>query len=271
MGKQTIWNFIKGIVIGGAMLIPGVSGGTTAIILGIYDELVHAVSSFFQNVKQNALILAVVLAGGIVGILLFARPLLFCFEQYPLPTMYFFFGAIAGSVPMMLKKARIERFRWNLLVYPVIGALLILLLKFLPENLFSLDMNGGFWEVLLLIAVGIIVAVALVLPGISCSYLLLLFGMYDLTIRAISELRLSYLVPLGVGILLGVILTTKLLEKALNSHTQGTYLVIFGFIIGSLIEIFPGIPFGMEFLICLLFFTIGFVLMLLLQRKEEHV
>lgn len=269
MKIQGLWNFIKGAVIGGAMLIPGVSGGTTAIVLGIYDDLIHAVSSFFQNIKQNIAFLLAVGIGGVVGVLLFARPILFCFEQFPMPTMYFFFGAIAGSIPMMLQKAQVKHFRWHLLLYPILGVGLIAVLAFIPKDMFAFELQMGVWDTLLLIAVGFIIAIALVLPGISCSYMLLLFGMYDLTIRAISELKISYLIPLAIGILLGVVLTTKLLEKALNQHTQGTYLIIFGFIIGSLIEVFPGIPFGMEFVICLLAFGIGFVLMLLFQKKGE--
>lgn len=267
MKISILWNFIKGAIIGGAMLIPGVSGGTTAIILGIYDNLIHSVSSFFRNIKKNALFLAVVLIGGVVGMLLFARPILFCFEQYPMPTMYFFFGAIAGGVPMMLKKAHIEKFKLSMLIYPVIGIAAIALLAFFPKDLFSLEVDMGGFEILLLVVVGFIIAIGLVLPGISCSYMLLLFGMYDLTMHAISELKISYLAPLGIGIILGVILTTKLLEKALNNHTQGSYLIIFGFIIGSLVEVFPGIPFGMNLLACLFSFAVGFSLMLLFQKK----
>lgn len=91
------------------MLVPGVSGGSMAMILGIYDKLITSVSSFFACKKRNALFLLLFALGGGAGMLLFANPLLYLLQRYPLVLRWFFIGAVAGSTPMMLKKAQIHK------------------------------------------------------------------------------------------------------------------------------------------------------------------
>ena len=115
---------------------------------------------------------------------------------------------------------------------------------------------------------GFVAAVALVLPGISVSYLLLMMGLYDTTMQAISQLQFSFLIPLGIGLILGVLLTTKVLEKAMTRYPQATYLIILGFVFGSIVEIFPGVPLWPEILLCIVTLAAGFFIIQLLARKE---
>ena len=116
----------------------------------------------------------------------------------------------------------------------------------MPKDLFQNAMEPSLFSIVMLFVAGLIAAIALVLPGISLSYMLLLLGMYDETMRAISELYMPYLLPLGIGTIAGILLTTKLLEKAMNRYPQPTYLIILGFMFGSLSELFPGIPTGAD-------------------------
>ena len=115
---------------------------------------------------------------------------------------------------------------------------------------------------------GVIAAVALVLPGISVSYFLLLLGLYDETMRAITTFYFPFLIPLALGLLLGIILTTKLLERAMKRHPQPTYLIILGFVLGSIAEVFPGIPTWPELLLCLVTLAAGFLAIYFLSRQE---
>ena len=211
----------------GTMLVPGVSGGSMAMILGIYDKLITSVSSFFACKKRNALFLLLFALGGGAGMLLFANPLLYLLERYPLVLRWFFIGAVAGSTPMMLKKAQIHSVSWRLPVFLVVGFSAVALFSILPAADASGAENPG---ALFLICAGLVAAVALVLPGISVSYLLLMMDMYNTVIQSISRLYLPYLLPLGAGVLLGIILTTKLLERAMEKHPQQTYLLILGFV-----------------------------------------
>lgn len=122
---------------------------------------------------------------------------------------------------------------------------------------------------LFLICAGLVAAVALVLPGISVSYLLLMMDMYNTVIQSISRLYLPYLLPLGAGVLLGIILTTKLLERAMEKHPQQTYLLILGFVLGSLPELFPGFPVSVpQWLMCLFSLALGGGAIWLLSSRE---
>lgn len=261
MKKPYPIHFIKGAAVGGSLLIPGVSGGTMAMILGVYDTLIHSVSTFFQNTKENLLFLLTFSGGAALGIFLFARPLLYLVETFRLPVMYFFMGAVAGGIPMILRKARISGITPAVILYPLLGILIVLLMDLLPAGLLSMDGRADMSHMLLLAAAGVVTAVALVLPGISVSYMLLMLGMYEDTMYAITEFYLPYLLPLGLGGLLGVILTTKILERALKNHTTGTYLIILGFVLGAVGKVFPGLPEGIGLILCPLLFAVGFILL----------
>ncbi|MGL4736264.1 MAG: DUF368 domain-containing protein [Cellulosilyticaceae bacterium] len=261
--------FLKGMCVGGTMLVPGVSGGSMAMILGVYDKLISSVNSLKKDFARNTLFLGIFALGGMIGILLFAKPLLTLIERHPMPTLYFFIGAVAGGVPMIYKKAELSRFTWSGVVYPLLGLILIFLLGMLPANLFSAQ-GAGLAHTLFLFVTGIIVAVALVLPGISVSYMLLLLGMYDQTMRAITELYLPYLLPLGFGLIAGILLTTSILEKAMTQYPKPTYLIILGFIVGSVVKIFPGFPSISEFLICGFMLVAGFMCIYTLSKQEDQ-
>lgn len=266
--KKNLLTVLKGTIVGGTMLVPGVSGGSMAMILGIYDKLVSSVSSFAKHKKESFFFLALFSLGGGLGMLLFANPLLSLIERYPMPMLYFFLGAVGGGVPLIFKKAEIKNFSWKVPLYIIVGLLVIALFAILPTGVFQSEMEAGFMSFLLLILAGFIAAIALVLPGISVSYLLLVMELYDETMRAISEFYFPFLIPLGIGLILGIVLTTKVLESAMTKHPQPTYLIIFGFVIGSMAEVFPGIPTGSQLPISLIMLAAGFCAIRLLSWKE---
>ena len=257
----------KGITIGGTMLVPGVSGGSMAMILGIYDKLISSVSSFMKHKKESFFFLLLFGASAVSGILLFADPLLRFINSYPFPTLYFFIGAVAGSVPMICRQAKITSFSFKIPLYVLLGAGVVLALSFIPVRTSSVQNEAGLLSFLMLVLAGFIAAVALILPGISVSYLLLLLGLYDETMRAISGFYLPFLIPLVIGLGVGVIATTKLLERAMTKKPQPTYLMILGFILGSIINIFPGFPALGQLPVCLLTFAAGFTAIFLLSKK----
>ncbi len=259
---------VKGLIIGGTMLVPGVSGGSMAIILGIYDELVSSVSSFMKSKRKHFLFLLVFGVSGLVGMFLFSKPLLRLIEAYPMPMLYFFMGAVAGGVPLIFKQSQLKRFSVRGLFYVLLGLAIVLGLAVIPVSGGQSAMDADLKGILYLALAGFIAAVALVLPGISVSYLLLVMGLYDELMRAISQFYMPFLIPLGVGLILGIILTTKILEKAMNSYPQPTYLIILGFVLGSMGEVFPGIPTGIEIPVCACTLLAGFGCIMLLSYRE---
>lgn len=269
--RANILVLIKGIIIGGTMLVPGVSGGSMAMILGIYDKLITSVSSFMKHKMQSFKFLLLAAAGGLLGMFLFSGPLMKLIEKYPMPTLYFFMGAVAGSIPMILGKSKLRKFSIRGLLYICAGCVIVAAVSMIPISSGQTSTQMGMKAMILLAIAGFIAAVALVLPGISVSYLLLVMGLYDETMKAISELYMPYLLPLGIGLLIGVILTTKILEKAMNSFPQPTYLMILGFVLGSLTEVFPGIPTGPQILLCILTFAAGCAGIMFISRKETDI
>lgn len=261
---------IKGIVIGAVMLVPGVSGGTMAIILGIYDDLIHSLSTLRRKPKKKLAFLATFALAALLGIILFSNPMLTALNLWYYPMMFLFMGAILGSVPPLYRKVRVSRIKRVNVLVACLGAFIGIMTMYLPAGVFQLSTQFNLYYFLMLILAGLIVAVALVLPGISASYILLMLGMYDITLMAINELNLYYLIPLTIGLIGGTLLTAGILEKAMKRHPQFTYMLIIGFMLGSLVQIFPGLPTGSNLLHCVLSFSIGLIVILWMGRRRNY-
>ena len=300
--------FLKGLWIGGTMTVPGVSGGTMAILVGIYDRLIGAVSglvpgkndtgehtsaipegteqetstgkikkcgfdwkTYRKTALKSILFLTVFLLGAGLGMLLFAKVISRLLER-PVAGGYvrfFFLGAVAGGIPLILASAKVKKFSLWLIVLPVIGAALVYGLNFLPEEMFSLETAGGVGTFLLKLAGGILLAVALVLPGVSASQMLYTLGIYEELLSCISDFRLLPLIPLGVGTALGTVLVTKTLDMLMKKYPKQTFLIIFGFILGSLPELFPQNVAG-NYLLCGVCVAVGFLLAYAIGRRERE-
>lgn len=252
-------NFIKGIAIGIATIVPGVSGGTMAIIVGIYDDLIHSVSSFFKEIKKNIIFLMIVGLGAILGIISFGSIVDYGLQNFKYPVTFLFLGIVCGGIPILYKQSKAKEHSKKDLIFVVIGFLIVMLMTFYKDTVINLSDATGIANIVFLIFAGIIIAVALILPGISTSFLLLTFGLYDKTIDAIKTIDLNYLIPIVIGTMLGVIFTTKLLENFLNKQPSKTYLLILGFVIGSILEVFPGIPNDLNIIYSIVTFAVGLI------------
>ena len=223
MDRDNLITILKGMWIGGTMTVPGVSGGSMAMILGVYDRLISSVSSFFKNPGKSMSFLVRFVLGAGVGMVLFSRFISFLFTtRADVPLRFFFLGAVAGGVPMIYREAGISKISLGAVAYPVIGILGVVILALLPTGLFAPDGSFGPGAVLIQLAGGVIIAVGLVLPGISVSQMLYMLGIYEGIIKNISTLNILPLIPLGAGVLGGIFLTTKVLERLMQRHPQPT-------------------------------------------------
>lgn len=263
--KNALLKSLKGLIVGSSMLVPGVSGGTMALILGIYKDLIHAINNFFKDFKKSAILLAEFCFGALVGFGLFSRVLDFSLSHFKLPTTYFFIGTILGGVPILFKQAKFKKNDKKATAFAVLafvlGLALVLSLRFIPESSASFGIKLSFSAIALQLVTGIIIAIALILPGISTTHMLLILGMYYTTIHAAEKPldNLAFLGSMALFVVIGVFLTTNLLEKAMNNAPQLTYAAIIGFVLGSILEVFPGFPHGIQIVICVLTTTAGFV------------
>ena len=257
---KKIFVALKALVVGGTMLVPGVSGGSMAMVLGVYDGLIDAVANFRKKPKENIIFLGLFIVGALLGMLLFAKPLERLIELYPKALMFFFMGAVAGGMPMIYKESGVKKITWRQPVFIGIGLLIVVLLGLIPVDIFNADR--------FLFVAGIILAIALVLPGISVSYMLLIMGLYKKTLVAINEMDLGFILPLAGGLFVGIFLTTKLLSLLMEKYPPFIYLIILGFVGGSLIEAFPGVPIGLEWFLCGALFLFGFYLIWMLGKRQ---
>lgn len=269
MKKNKLLLIIKGFCIGGSMLVPGVSGGSMAIILGIYDHLINAARNIFKKPKESIFTLALFVLGSIAGFMVVANPIKQLLAWNEKLIMYFFIGAIVGSIPMILKKAKTEKAELHAVLYAIyvsFGLFLMWLITQIPENLFT--KSDGIIGLLVQAAGGFLSATAFVLPGISISFFLVVLGLYEWVLSAIATMDLLALIPFAIGLLIGIAACIKVLSYLLTRHPRPTYLVILGFIIGSVAEIFPGMPVTLyEWLVGIPIFVAGFFAIMLISKE----
>lgn len=246
--KERIKLFFEGMILGLAMIIPGLSGGTLAISMGLYEKIVKTVSHFFSDFKNNFLFALNLGLGALVSLALSVLVLNYVFDKYPVPGILFFIGLIIGSVPSIFKKIEIKKtVNVSNIIFLLIGACLVLSMTFLNSGGKEVILtNLNFIGILKLVGVGFVAAATVVIPGISGSLLLMVMGYYEPLLNTISQTikfinlgnNLSILIPFGLGIVIGVIVLVKVIEYLLDKHELKTYYAITGFLIASIIEVF---------------------------------
>lgn len=264
--------FVSGVIVGSSMLIPGVSGGTMAIILGIYDKLLHSVSHIKSEFKASAVFLLKFCLGAGVGILLLSRVVLTLFEFYEIQMRFFFSGVIVGSVPMLFKRAGVS-LKWRKAqlvscVLPIASGLFIcVILSSIPTGLIALE-GFSLKSLMILLVAGVVVAVALILPGISVSHILLILGLYELVLKAVGELDIKILLPLFLSVFVSTLIFTSFIERLLNESPKLSYLFITGFVLASLTEVLPhNMPMGITLIVSVILFFMGFLISNIISEK----
>ena len=268
---------LKGLWVGGTMTVPGVSGGSMAIIAGVYDKLLSAVGGIWKKPKENILFLLKFAAGGLVGLCLFAKLITILLEtKAELPLRFFFLGAVAGGKPLIMKEAKVIKFSFKLIIYILLGLLSVVLIGMIPDGLFSVG-SGGIKGIAIQLAGGFLIAIALVLPGISASQMLYMLGIYETIMSNVSQGKFIQLIPISVGLLAGTFITAGFLEKLLKKCPTASYMVILGFMLGSIPELFPDISKGtagfsaaVGVFLCVISLVCGFMIILKLSKMESE-
>lgn len=249
--KDNLVLVVKGFIMGIANIIPGVSGGTLALILGIYEDFIGAISHFFSNFKKNIYFLAPIAIGILLAIASLSRVIDYSYKHYPIPTSLFFVGLVIGGIPMLYSKVKGKKEvkqASSYLIFLLTFALVIFMAcssLIFGEGLKVSLSNMGFVNYLLLFLVGVIAAATMVIPGVSGSLVLMLLGYYYPVIAVIKEFtslknmgsNILILGVFGIGILLGIVLISKLIEFLFNKYEAKTYFGVLGFIIASIIAI----------------------------------
>ena len=285
---QLLNQILRGAVIGVANIIPGVSGGTMMVSMGVYDTLIHCITHLFSEFKQSVKTLLPYAIGMLAGIVALASVLKFLFANYALPTSTAFIGLILGGLNPLLRKINKKKLNWvSLAVFVLFFAgIIALALTGDVSNPESLTLNLG--QVLILVVMGAIAAATMIIPGVSGSMVLMLLGYYTPVLNAVDALKnagfsLDFgamanpfftLLPFGVGVVLGVFGVAKLIEWLLARFPTQTYCGVLGLVVSSPIAILlrtnmAGVNW-IIILVSLITFALGFVAAMLLARGSAE-
>ena len=263
---------IYGCIIGVANIIPGVSGGTMAVILNVYDKLIDSVIGIKKHIKESLAFLIPVIIGGGLGIFGFSKLLKYLIENFPMPTFFFFIGLILGTVPMIFKKVLTakdgtKKFNaYTIIPFAVFFGIMIALSFFNTENSSSAQIQLDFINWIYLFFGSALAAMCMIIPGVSGSMILMILGLYSTVLGAIADIFKNFsgsvmiLIPAGLGIILGLLGGVKMIDICLKKFPQMTFAGILGLMLGSLLSIYnnSGFAFSIQGIAAILSLIRGF-------------
>ena len=270
---------LKGMVMGIANIIPGVSGGTMAVSMGIYDRFIHCLTHLFKEFKESMKFLIPLFIGigiALVGLSFIIEP---AFEHFPLQTSCLFIGLIVGGLPAICKKVKGKGVKVSYIIPFLIFFAIVVGMAVLGEHEGNAaDLSFGLWSVIKLFLVGIIASATMVIPGVSGSMMLLLLGYYNPIISSIKNFVTALvsfdmqgilqgcgvLVPAGLGIVVGIFAIAKLIEIVFEKFPIQAYWAIIGLIVASPIAVLLSVGISAvtiwSVLVSIVTFAVGFVI-----------
>ncbi|MBQ5310583.1 MAG: DUF368 domain-containing protein [Oscillospiraceae bacterium] len=294
---QHIINILKGIVIGIANSIPGVSGGTMMVITKVFDRLMGIIGGIsIKKIKDNFFFLFTLALGMGIGIIVSATVLDICFERFYVQTQFFFMGVVLGSLPAIYKEATSQgKFRPIHAIPFAAGFAVMIAVTLISRSVHNAsvitELTPG--SAVYLFIVSVFAAAAMIMPGLSGSLVMLILGGYQTVIEAVSLdnifTRFPLLIPVFIGIIAGVLICAKVMTAALEKARLGTYASILGLITASFFAIWPrqtvtteivdgvertvvtgaDFTFDISGLIAVVFFIIGAVIPLIFMRADK--
>jgi len=304
-------HIIIGIIIGISNIVPGVSAGTMFVILGIFKKLIdqvglcldevktmvknitkfkeknggiRAVGIMFKNIFMSQKTFLIPIAIGMIFAIYFVAKLFSILNpEQILYRNYIFLGLILGGIPALFKELKkgtditnIKKRKISIYIFMIIGFAMMFALYLLKVNGIGLR-KVGYEELSITMAiplflVGAIAAASMVIPGISGSMVVLILGYYELMTLSISKLNMIFIIPFAIGILVGIMAILKLIKYLLDKHYTRTYSCIVGFVVGSLLMVFPGLPVGvMGYVITVICIAIGIMLSYMVEKYSERL
>ena len=304
-------HIIIGIIIGISNIVPGVSAGTMFVILGIFKKLIdqvglcidevkkmiknitkfkekdggiRAVGIMFKNIFNSQKTFLIPIAIGMAFAIYFVAKLFSILNpEQIMYRNYIFLGLVLGGIPALFKELKkgtdiqnINKRKANIYLFMFIGFLIMLIVYLLKINGIGLR-KVGYEELSIAMAiplflVGAIAAASMVIPGISGSMVVLILGYYELMTISISKLNMVFIIPFAIGILVGIMAILKLIKYLLDNHYTKTYSCIVGFVVGSLLMVFPGLPTNiMGYVITIVCIILGLFASYMIEKYSEKI
>lgn len=245
-------NIIKGMMIGIANIMPGVSGGTLAVSMGIYDKLIHCITHILSEFKESMKFLLPIFAGAGIALVALTFVIEALFQYYPIPTNLLFIGLIVGGLPPVVTKVKSHKLSFRHILAGLLFFALVVGMAMMGDNgNRQVTLNLGIVPMIKLVLVGIIAAATMIIPGVSGSMVLLILGYYEPIIQQITAFctavitldmagilhGIAILLPFGIGVLIGILGIAKIIEIIFEKYPVYAYCAIIGLIAASPIAI----------------------------------
>jgi putative membrane protein len=269
-GKKPVFDWIlrllKGVLVGIGFITPGLSGGVLAVVFGIYESLMGFLGNIRENFVKNVLFFLPVGIGGLIGMVAFSAVVDFAFSNYAAQFTWLFIGFIAGTFPSLFKTSgKKGRKAWHWLVLVLIAVGTVLLMRWMEDfQAVQLMPSFGNW-----VLSGALIALGVVVPGMSPSNFLIYLGLYQPMAAGIRHLDPGVMLPLLIGGVLVVLLFAKLISWLFKKFYTLMYHLILGIVVGSTIVIIPGGVSGWTIAVCALLFVVGALISYFLAKLDE--
>lgn len=274
-----IKNLLKGMVIGIANIIPGVSGGTMAVSMGIYDKLIHCLTHLFKEFKESVTFVLTILIGAAIALVGLSFVITPAFAYFPLQTNGLFIGLIVGGLPAVWKKVKGNKIKIShIIAFLLFFAIVIGMAAMGETEGEAADLSLSVWSVIKLFLVGVLASATMVIPGVSGSMMLLVIGYYNpivATIKEFVEALVAFnvseilrccgiLIPMGIGIIVGIFAIAKVIELIFEKFPLQAFWAIIGLIVASPFAILMvselGVITVLAVLTSVVTFAVGFVI-----------
>ena len=261
--KNGIKDILFGMLIGASVIIPGLSGGTTAIILGIYDEILSYCNRIGKQTLTSIKYLLPYAFGGLIGIIVASAPIKYILKSHQLIFSYFVIGILVGGAVVLKPSRKMPLPKRIMLSFTGAAPVII---QFIINTRLKLEIENN---VLMIILVGLLSAVALILPGISLTNILVMFNCYETIIFSIANFNCKILIIYFLSLIIGIIMSIKILTSLYYKNRENINTVLFGMVLASALQVYNGLPQRGNFLPCILLFFVGFLVTFIIIFKKD--
>ena len=264
-------NFLKGIIAGIGGVAPGLSGSVFLVILGLYQKTINAIGTLFKNFKENVKFLFPLFLGFGVGAILFSKIVDFLLTHVEMQTRFAFLGLVLGTIPLFYKEVKKEGFQKKYYIFIIAAAIFGLVLFSFNKNLFPTITDPNLLQSVFL---GIAVAGSSIIPGVDSAVILSSLGLYELYVSSLADFNLAILIPAGVGLVLGALIISFIINKLIKRFYTGRFSIIFGLflsIIPSVLNESCVVGLNFQTFLSFIILILGFALSFFLGDIEGNV
>ncbi|MCL2763919.1 MAG: DUF368 domain-containing protein [Treponema sp.] len=272
-----------GFALGITAVIPGISVATMAVVFGVYDRLINVIVPDVKKILAAWMFWLPLAAGGVAGIFFSSKVLTILFNNYSVPTYWFLIGVIAGSIPLVYSKVcrtsspdypEQRKFAppsvLSVICFVIALALMIFMAVIKPEegNVVYTELSPGVFG--LLVLAGALAATAMIIPGISGAFVLLVIGLYRTVLKSVSDMNILLILPVILGAVIGLLLSAAFVRFLLAKAPRETYGAVLGLVTGSIIILYPkGIGEGIFIFVSIVCVLAGFAFSFIMSRDAR--